>query len=161
MEELRDRLIFNRTQADKNSALQIRESKIKKFIALTNSDITVLERGAFTKNTINRINDFFTDLKTELLNAGYQFHIQDVVVGDTASYSGIFKKSDFETFLQNLNLLRQTIAVFPTTPATPTDNGYTIENLNSIEKILFDLHFLVEKMTENIYYSDEFFGGEI
>ena len=48
-------MIFDRTQNDVDTAILLRNTKVKNFETLTESDIATLEKGTLTINTINRI----------------------------------------------------------------------------------------------------------
>ena len=50
-------MIFDRTQNDVDTAILLRDTKIKKFETLTESEIATLEKGMLTINTLNRIED--------------------------------------------------------------------------------------------------------
>ena len=64
-------MIFDRTQNDVDTAILLRNTKIKKFEALTESEITILEKGTITYNTLNRIEDKQEELKNLFNDMGY------------------------------------------------------------------------------------------
>ena len=48
-------MIFDRTQNDVDTAILLRDTKVKNFETLTESEIATLEKGMLTINTLNRI----------------------------------------------------------------------------------------------------------
>ena len=60
-------MIFDRIQEDVNSAISLRNSKVKAFEDLTREEINILERGTITINTLNRIENKQAEI-SELLS---------------------------------------------------------------------------------------------
>ena len=56
-------MIFDRTQNDVDTAILLRNTKVKKFETLTESEIATLEKGTLTINTLNRIEAKQEELK--------------------------------------------------------------------------------------------------
>ena len=149
-------MIFDRTDADRKAASAIREEKVKKFLALTADEVAQLERGFVTVNTLNRIEDAEADLKD-------LFDAYGVTVGTittkTWTDSGYFDSADFARILDNLRALKTAFYSLKTTPKVPGAN-WKYQTWNAIEKILYDLTFLVNGMAANFIYSDEIYAGE-
>ena len=55
-------MIFDRTQEDVDTAVRLRNEKVKEFKNLTNEEINTLERGTITINTLNRIENKQTEI---------------------------------------------------------------------------------------------------
>ena len=64
-------MIFDRTQNDVDTAILLRNTKVKKFETLTESDIATLEKGRLTINTLNRIETKQEELKNLFNDMGY------------------------------------------------------------------------------------------
>lgn len=64
-------------------------------------------------------------------------------------------------YITNINALRGTVAVFPSTPDTP-ENMELLDYIkaNNIEKILIDIDQLIQNMTAAWYYSGELYCWE-
>ena len=61
-------MIFDRTASDVDAAIKIRDEKVKSYQELTEEDVDILERGFITLNTINRIEEKQSELKSLLNN---------------------------------------------------------------------------------------------
>ena len=141
-------MIFDRTQSDVDSAKNIRETKLKKFSTLSDSDILVLEKGFFTFNTINR---------KQLLNTLGYLNIS--IVNKTWALGDDFSESDFQRIIDNENLLRESFFVYSYTPDTPGISFY-FEDINSLEKILYDIENMVDDVKNNYRICGTFECGE-
>lgn len=139
-------MIFNRTLSDVTAAIEIRDSKVKKFAELTQDDINKLERGLVTHNTLNRIEEKQTELRTLLRQAGYYM---GELVTKQWTVSDIFRKDDFERIIKNTDALRKAFFTYTDTPNTPNAK-YHYENFNDLEKILDDLERMIDGM-KNLY----------
>lgn len=149
-------MIFNRTQADVDTALSIRKEKVQTFTELTESDITTLERGMLTINTLNRIEEKQAELKGLFNDMGYW---NTPVVNKTWNYDDVFYTDDFQRIIDNTNVLRNAFFVYADTPATPPISfGY--EDINSLEKILFDLDVMINDIKSNYRQCGTFECGE-
>lgn len=149
-------MIFDRTQSDVDSAKNIRETKLKKFSTLSDSDISVLEKGFFTFNTINRIENKQIELKQLLNTLGY---LNISIVNKTWALGDDFSESDFQRIIDNENLLRESFFVYSYTPDTPGISFY-FEDINSLEKILYDIENMVDDVKNNYRICGTFECGE-
>ena len=105
-------MITNRTQYDVDTAILIRNTKVKKFEALTESDINYLERGTLTINTINRIENKQEELKNLFNDIGYwNTSITNKVWGE----NDIFDVDEFRRIIDNTNILRNEFFVYKDT----------------------------------------------
>lgn len=149
-------MIYDRTQTDVNSAVEIRDNKVKNFQELTPGEIDILERGIFTINTLNRIEQKQNELNNILLNYGYVANCENKV---DWTVTDIPNETDYVRILSNLNRLKTTFSYMQSTPNTPT-NMFHFEKLNDVEKILVDIEFLIGSMVSSwIYASNEFYVG--
>lgn len=132
-------MIYTRTQADVDEAIKIRKEKVQKFQELTENDIKVLERGTMTVNTLNRIEQKQEDLRGLLNGLGYW---NTPIITKTWDSAELFKRSDFERILNNINILRTAFFTYESTPNTPKVS-FDYKDLNDLEKILFDLDVMI------------------
>lgn len=150
-------MIFDRTQNDVDAALDLRNTKVKAFAELTVSEILTLERGMLTINTLNRIENKQQEIKNLFSNIAISVDIQNK---DKAwDSTEIFDKADFERILNNLNILIKNFCVYSNTPDVP-NVSYHFEDINSIEKILFDLEELYNKTLQSFRYCGTLYCGQ-
>ena len=149
-------LIYNRTQQDAENAIKIRSEKVKKFQELSAEDIKVLERGMITLNTLNRIEDKQDELRTILNNMGYW---DTPVVSKNWDNTQIFDEAEFERILKNLDILRNAFYVYSDTPKTPKVS-YKFDDINAIEKILYDLEEMTNYVKNNYRECGDFECGQ-
>jgi hypothetical protein len=63
-------------------------------------------------------------------------------------------REEANRYIDNLKTLREFILMPSETPVTPTSmNGMTIERANNIEKIIFDINFVLEALQKNLIRS--------
>ena len=150
-------MITNRTQYDVYTAILIRNTKVKKFEALTESDINYLERGTITINTLNRIESKQEELKNLFNDIGYwNTHIKNKVWGE----NDIFNVDEFQRILDNTNALRRAFFVYKATPNTPPISYYW-DDINSLEKILYDLDVMINDVKSRYKRCGTFRCGEL
>lgn len=137
-------MIYDRTQTDVDNAISIRENKVQKFIEPTTAEKVTLERGLLTINTLNRIENKQKSLKGLFNKAGYYPN----VTSKTWVTGGIFRKEDFQRIIDNEKSLVNSFYVFDDTPNVPEVSS-SYKDLNSIEKILYDLDLMYTKLQIN------------
>lgn len=149
-------MIFDRTQNDVDTAIRLRNEKVKKFQELTESDINILERGMITYNTLNRIEQKQELLKGLFNEMGYwNTNIINKVWGE----NDIFNVDEFQRILDNTNVLRQAFFVYKATPNTPPIS-YHWNDINALEKILFDLDVMINDVKSHYRECGTFESGE-
>lgn len=149
-------MIFDRTQNDVDTAILIRNTKVKKFEALTESDINYLERGTITINTLNRIETKQDELKNLFNDMGYwNTSITNKVWGE----NDIFNVDEFQRILDNTNVLRNAFFVYMDTPKTPNVSYYW-QDINALEKILYDLDVMINDVKSHYRECGTFESGE-
>lgn len=150
-------MITNRTQADVDEAVQIRNDKVKNFEALTDSDVSTLERGMLTINTLNRIEEKQAELKNLLNAIGYWN--TDITNKNSWAKDDIFFKENFQRIIDNENILRNAFFTYNDTPNTP-DISFHYEDINALEKILFDLDVMINDVKSHYRECGNFECGE-
>lgn len=150
-------MITDRTQADVDKALEIRDEKVKVFKTLSEDDINTLERGTITINTLNRIENKQDELKNLFNDMGYW---NTNIITKTDWVNGdIFYKEDFQRIINNENILRIAFFAYSDTPKTP-DISFHYEDINSLEKILEDLDIMINDVKSNYLECGTFECGE-
>lgn len=150
-------MIFDRTKNDVDEARRIREEKVKAFKALTDEEKDILERGMFTFNTINRIEEKQSELKNLISELGY--HNISISSKKNWNESNTFTLSAFVRIIGNENALRNAFFVYSDTPPTP-DATYHYESINALEKILYDLDVMINDVKSNYRECGNFECGE-
>lgn len=139
-------MIIDRTAQDWENAKIIRNTRVKTFDflenPLTQAEIDTLERGAITKNTLNRIENKQAELKELLNNAGYW---NTPITNKTWTGNDWQYAEEWQRVLNNLDVLKQAYFTYADTPATP-DTRLDYINLNAVEKILEDLQHMINIM---------------
>lgn len=148
-------MIFDRTQNDVNTAVNIRKNKVQNFKSLTKEEVDSLERGTITINTLNRIEQKQSELK-ELLTDMYYF-VEDFF-NKTWDCTQIFDDDEFQRIIQNEEILRKSFMVFAETPATPPIS-YHYKDINSLEKILYDLDRMISDVKSSYRICGDFECG--
>ncbi len=149
-------MIFDRTQADVSEAIKIRDSKVKSFAQLTDSEAETLERGFVTINTLNRIETAQDTLKGLLNEMGYY---NMPILNKTWEKEQVFTKSDLERIVANLDVLRDAFFVYSDTPATPSAK-YHYSSFNDLEKIIYDLDVMINDVKSHYKECGAFECGE-
>jgi hypothetical protein len=147
-------VIFDRTQNDVDTAIKLRNNKVKNFEPLTDDEIKILERGTITINTLNRIENKQKEIVDLFLNLSITVNIEN----KTWNTSQIFNQVEFQRILDNLNVLINAFCVYSDTPNIPKISYY-FEDINAIEKILFDLEELYNKALKSFVYCGTLYCG--
>ena len=149
-------MITNRTQYDVDTAILIRDTKVKKFEELTESEIATLEKGTMTYNTLNRIETKQEELKNLFNDMGYW---NTPITNKVWSENDIFNVDEFRRIIDNTNILRQAFFVYKNTPNTP-NVSYHFEDINALEKILYDLDVMINDVKSHYRECGTFESGE-
>ena len=149
-------MIFDRNQNDVDTAVLLRDTKVKNFETLTESEIATLERGMLTINTINRIENKQEELKNLFNDMGYW---NTPIINKTWGENDIFNADEFQRILENTNVLRRAFFVYKDTPNTPPVS-YHWQDINALEKILFDLDVMINDVKSNYRECGTFESGE-
>lgn len=149
-------MIFDRTQNDVDTAIILRNTKVKNFEELTESEIATLEKGTITYNTLNRIETKQQELKNLFNDMGYwNTPMTNKVWGE----NDIFNVDEFQRILDNMNVLRQAFFVYKNTPNIP-NISYHYEDINALEKILYDLDVMINDVKSHYRECGTFESGE-
>ena len=149
-------MIFDRTQADISAAISLRSEKVQKFKELTESEIATLEKGTMTINTLNRIENKQTELKALFNEMGYW---NTPITNKVWTVTQIFNADEFQRIIDNTNILRDAFFVYKGTPNTPPIS-YHFEDINSLEKILYDLDVMINDVKSLYRECGTFESGE-
>ena len=149
-------MITNRTQYDVDTAILLRDTKVKNFQELTESEIATLEKGTMTINTLNRIEEKQEDLKGIFNNMGYW---NTPIANKSWDNTQIFDATEFQRIIDNLKVLREAFFVYTYTPNTPPIS-YHYNDINALEKILYDLDVMINDVKSHYRECGTFESGE-
>lgn len=149
-------MVYDRTAADVDNAKKIRTEKIQKGISLTADDVSTLEKGSITINTLNRIENKQAELKQTLADMGYY---SGIVNNKTWTYNDIFFASDLQRICDNTIALRAAFEAMADSPLNPIPKYYYSE-INAIEKILYDIAQNITQTTAKYRRCNTFNCGE-
>ena len=151
-------LIYDRTESDETASAAIRKSyqTIGNWSGLTDAEMTQLERGTLTYNTLNRVESAVKLLAAALTSAGYPVEVTPVLKGGKAEdrewqEGDIVRRAQWATYLENVQRLRDAYYTLAETGALPKPEdklGYV--GANNIEKVLADIDLLLDGM-KSIY----------
>lgn len=158
-------MIFDRNQEDVNAAIRIINEKVRlnpvtmkpeNLEPLTEAEIETLERGTLTLNTLNRIEMNQDALKRIFNKMGYW----DVsITTNQWERTQVFDKTELERLFENTQILKKGFFVYNNTPVL-LPALYHWENINSLEKILYDLEFMANDVVNNYKECGNFECGE-
>lgn len=138
-------LIFDRTAEDVQAA---RKQRGKVLTPL---------KGCYNAADINRVAAAVTEIAAELNSAGYKVEITP----RTFAESDIIRRAQWAQYLENVQTLRDAIAVRASTPELPAaDAKLDYVGANNIEKILADLDELLGWMKYSRKYCGTFAAGQ-
>lgn len=153
-------MIFDRTQNDVDTAIRLINEKVKfdsvtleplNIEQLTPEELEILEKGTFNAGDINRIENKISELRPLLNGMGYW----DTDIKNEHSHlthfwstSKIFDTVNFQRIIDNVNVLRNAFFTYNDTPSTPPIS-YHYEDINSLEKILFDIDVMINDVKSN------------
>lgn len=129
--------VYDRTLFDVENASRIQKEKVAKGIELTETDITILSKGAFTRSDINRIQSNILSIGADLENMGYYF--QESIKNTVYDENDIFYQEDLQYWCDLVDKFKKAFFVYVDTPIKPLAR-YSYNEINKLEKILFDLN---------------------
>ena len=116
-------------------------------------------KGSYTASDLNRVGLAVDYLTSRLRSYGILAETApktDWATDDAPTISQMRK------YLADVEALRSSIAVLPTTPVVPPDmDGLTYAEANDIEQILTDIDRLITNMTFAWMYSGDLYSGEV
>lgn len=117
------------------------------------------KKGTYGATDLNRVGEAIIHVADRLKAAG-----NDIMVSPKTDWvrEDIPTPAQMVHYLDQIQKVRDVLAVYPTTPAVPADmEGLTHTEANDIEKILLDVDQLITNMIAAYYYSGELYGGEV
>jgi hypothetical protein len=117
-------------------------------------------KGMYTHNDLNRVESAVMAISERLSELGYK-HSPLTIKTDWELADDV-TRGDMERYLNNIVVLRQTLAMFPNTPPVPTVNdNLTYTTANDIERILLDIDRVIANIMRSKNYVGEIMSGEV
>ena len=149
-------MVFDRTQKDVDDSIIIINEKVQKGLSLSEDEIATLERGTITINTLNRIEEKQAYLKSLFDSQAYY---TKPIINHIWNYENIFSEFHFDELIKDTYILRDAFFDYTDTPKKLFVE-YKYENINNLEKILFDLQRMMAFVMANYRECDTFYCGE-
>lgn len=135
--------IYDRTQNDVINAKRIKEDKFLKGVSLSDSEKSIMKKGSLSLEDINRIEQNLYDIQTELMSVGYYAQIDKKI--DIFDRESVLYKYQIVDWVKRVEALKVAFFPYSNTPSEPIAI-YHYEEINKIEKILFDTQKRFEEM---------------
>lgn len=139
-------MIYDRTQSDITQAEKIYKEKVLTFSVLSDEEKTILERGRFTTESINRIVEKQKEVSAILSKWHY---LKEELENKDNWTSQVFFEEDLRRLVKNNNTLRECFYVVSKNLRNP-EPLFHYEEINILEKILVELSELIE-LTEKSF----------
>ena len=118
-------------------------------------------KGAYNVSDLNRVGAALNYLRDRLAETSYMSQVAFVAKTSWA-VTDIPTASNLSDYLSCVAVIREALAQFATTPATPTNTGgLDYQEANDIEKILVDVDQLITNMLAARYFCAELYSGEV
>ena len=116
-------------------------------------------KGAYNYTDLNRVEEAVAYVAERLYEFGY---LTNLPITRSWSAGDIPTESDLAKYLSNVERLRGAIAVWASTPATPTQtNGFGVNEANALEQILVDVDLVLTHISQAWFYSSDLYSGEV
>ena len=137
-----DELIYDRTQEDIENARQY----VKDNVPFPNDNL----RFSWDYRALNRTEQAMEYVDSIFKELGYYKNMKF----KTDWLNDEITRAEAQRYIENLTNLRNFILMPNTSPDVPTTmNGMTISRANDIEKLIFDINFILEALQKNLIRS--------
>ena len=155
-------LVTDRTAADLARWLDLRNKGYAKMTEAERAEWDAGNmKGAYNVSDLNRVGAALNYLRDRLAEASYMSQVAFVAKTGWA-VTDIPTASNLSDYLRYVAAIREALAQFATTPATPTNTGgLDYQEANDIEKILVDVDQLITNMLTARYFCAELYSGEV
>ena len=116
-------------------------------------------KGMRNASDLNRIGGNLRYARRLLRDVGY--HIPEILCRDDWGISDIPRESDIMKIRADVTALRAVPLFTPNTPDVPTLPYLHYEKLNDIERILFDVYTIIQKVHKSYIGTNEIGCGEL
>jgi hypothetical protein len=152
-------LVTDRTAADLARWLELRNKGYAKMTEAERAEWGAGMKGAYNASDLNRVGEAMNYIRDRLVAAHYSC---EVVSKTDWTAADIPTAADLTAYLDKVACIREALAQFATTPATPTyTGGLDYQEANDIEQILIDIDKLVSNMLAARNFCGELYSGEV
>jgi len=155
-------LVTDRTAADLARWLDLRNKGYAKMTEAERAEWDAGNmKGAYNVSDLNRVGAALNYLRDRLAEASYLSQVAFVAKTDWTA-TDVPTASDLFSYLRYVSIIREALAQYATTPATPSyTGGLDYQEANDIERILLDVDMLINNMLAARYYCGELYSGEV
>ena len=152
-------LITDRTAQDVDRVKTLAEKAWQDMTAEERTEWLSPMKGAYNYTDLNRVEEAVAYVAERLKAFWY---LTDLPITRSWSAEDIPTGSDFARYLSNVETLRRAIAVWASTPTTPTEtNGFGVNEANALEQILMDVDLVLTHISQAWFYSSDLYSGEV
>ena len=138
-------MVFDRTAEDVQNAQKIVSEKVKSFLTLTEEDKEALERGLFTINTANRIEEAVEELRDIVIGMGYS--LTGGISVKKWTNNDVFLGEDLIRSQKNATILANSFVGAVNPPKEIASYHYDV--LNELESALHELQEATKSVKGN------------
>lgn len=156
-------LITDRTSLDVERWKELRDKGYANMTAVERAEWDSGQmKGAYNPDyDMNRVGNALNEIRDRLVEAKYLPPLVFTAKTDWTR-ADIPTAADLTSYLGYVATVREAMAQYATTPATPADTGgLNYQEANDIEKILLDVDQLVTNMLQARYFFGDLFSGEV
>lgn len=150
-------LVFDRTEQDKVYVENLRNKILSDgFNSLTDEQkqqwFSCTLKGAYNYTDRNRVENAVKQINEKLIE--YNYMSDELEIVENRSISTIDDNVSVQRYLNNIQQLIDKFFTFSTTPTLPESlDNLDINMANNIEKILYDIYFILNGLENNLIYS--------
>lgn len=144
-----DELIYDRTNED----IEVAKQYVRDNVPFPNDNL----RFSWDYRALNRTEQAMEYVDSIFKELGYYKNMRF----KTDWLNDEITREEANRYIENLKTLREFILMPSDSPDVPTTiNGMTIEKANDIEKIIFDINFVLEALQKNLVRSGVASSGQ-
>lgn len=153
-------LIFDRTLGDVSRWKELRAKSWGDMKPEEQREWLSNMKGCYGYTDMNRVENAVATVSRLLKELGYEH--ETPVVKTNWSRSDLPNTEDMSRYYRNIGILRGAIHTYPDTPMAPREGERMTHVIaNNIERILFDINDICEKIPQGVYHLGEIFSGEV
>ena len=153
-------LITDRTQADVDRWRELHDKGWTNMSSAEQTEWLAEMKGRYSYTDMNRVENAVATLSGTLKRLGY-IH-PNLTIKTDWTRSDRPTREDMDRYFGNVDMLRKSIPVFPSTPTTPT-TGKRLDyaRANDLEKILEDIDNVSSMIPKSWLHAGDVFVGEV
>lgn len=153
-------LIVDRTSQDVNRWKVLRDKGWAKMTDAERTEWLGEMKGRYTHTDMNRVEGAVKALSARLVALGYL--TSPLVTKTNWTRNDVPTGADMVRYFKNVATIRNSIPVYPTTPAAPSlYMKLNYSRANDLEQILLDVSQILDGLAQFRYYAGEIKSGEV